>query len=167
MLLIESAALHPSMPDTNERRVNSALWWGLILTLLGLASNFLYFVTAAGNTIFPWLTEVVSLAGLVLLFIGIRRAFRQPHIFRGKILGSILTVVSALLFSLSTWGFFHARAVPASAGAPKVGEKAPDITLTNTSGQPVTLGQMLSLPLDASTGTRPKAVLLVFYRGYW
>jgi hypothetical protein len=154
------------MPDTDQRRRNSALWWGLILTLLGVAGNSLYFFTSAPS-VFTWLSLLVSATGVVLLLLGLKRAFGQPQVFRGKIAGSILTVTSAIIFGLSTWLFFHARDVPVSAGAPKVGEKAPDFTLTNTSGQPVSLNQMLSLPFDSSTGARPKAVLLVFYRGYW
>jgi hypothetical protein len=154
------------MPDTDQRRRNSALWWGLVVTLLGVASNFLYFFTSAPS-FFTWLTLVISATGVVLLLLGLKRAFGQPQVFRGKVAGSILTLVSAILFGLASWLFIHAREVPVSAGAPKVGQKAPDFTLTNTSGQAVSLNQMLSLPLDASTGTRPKAVLLVFYRGYW
>jgi len=155
------------MPDTNQRRRNAALWWGLILTLLGVAGNFPNFFTSFGASIFPWLSLLLAGAGIVFLLVGLKRAFSQPQIFRGKVAGSILTLVSAALFGFAAWLFVHARDVPASGGAPKVGQRAPDFTLTNTSGQPVTLTEMLSLPLDSSTGTRPKAVLLVFYRGYW
>jgi hypothetical protein len=154
------------MPDTDQRRRNWALWWGLIVTLLGVAGNAVYFFSSV-SSVFPWLSLLVPVAGVVLLLLGLKRAFAQPQVFRGKVAGSILTVVSVLLFGLSTWLFVHARGVPVSAGAPKVGEKAPDFTMTNTSGQAVSLNQMLSLPLDSSTGTRPKAVLLVFYRGHW
>ena len=39
----------------------------------------------------------------------------------------------------------------------KVGDAAPDFTLENMDGQPVTLSEVY----------RKKAVVLVFYRGYW
>lgn len=148
----------------SEHRRNSALWLGAVVSLLGVASNFLYFVTLTGAMIFPWITMLVSLAGVVLLLVGLKRAFGQPQIFRGKITGSIVTVVFVLLFAFSTFGFFHARDIPASAGAPKVGQPAPDFTVTDLKGQPVSLSKLLSTPIE---GKAPKAVLLVFYRGYW
>jgi hypothetical protein len=135
--------------------------------LLGVLSNVLFFRTNAVPSILPWLTVLISAAGLVLLCVGLKRAFAEPQVFRGKISGSILTVVSFLLFALTVFGFVTARKLPASSHAPQVGQKAPDFTLTNTRGQPMSLSQLLSTPIDASSGKAPKAVLLVFYRGYW
>jgi hypothetical protein len=154
------------MPDSIQRRRNSALLWGTVLTFLGLLGNIASFKLLVSGWVI-WLVLLVGAAGLVLLLAGLRRAFVQPDIFRGKVTGSILTVVSLLLFALSAYGSFHARDLPASAGAPKVGQKAPDFTLTDTSGQAVSLAQLLTTPIDASSGRAPKAVLLVFYRGYW
>jgi peroxiredoxin len=48
--------------------------------------------------------------------------------------------------------------VPASAGAPHVGQKAPDFFLMDQNGQPVGLGDLLS---------NSKGALLIFYRGFW
>lgn len=156
-------------PALTQRRSNGALWTGSALIVLTVLSNFpsLYSLNIPGLAVLPWISLLLPAIGVVFFIVGLRRAFGQPQIFRGKVLGSILTVVSALLFSLSVWGFFHARAVPASAGAPKVGQKAPEFTLTNTSGQQVSLAQLLSAPIDTASGKAPKAVLLVFYRGYW
>lgn len=153
--------------EANQRRRNSALWAGAIVTLLGVLSNFLYFFTNKAVSIFPWLTLLISAAGLILLFVGLKRAFGQPQVFRGKIAGTIVTLVALPLFALTVWGFFHARALPGSSHAPQVGQKAPDFTLTNTSGQTVSLAQLLSAPIDAASGKAPKAVLLIFYRGWW
>ncbi len=58
-------------------------------------------------------------------------------------------------------------ALAAPARALEVGQKAPDFTLTDTSGQAVSLAQLLANPIDAASGKAPKAVLLIFYRGYW
>jgi peroxiredoxin len=163
-----------------QRRRNGALWAGSILTLLGVLSNFLYFIRVPGEKFFPWVNLLLPAIGLAFFLLGLKRAFGQPmmsrgsvslfgrpEVYRGKVSGSILTVIAVLLFGISVWGFFHARAVPASAGAPKIGQKAPDFTLTETSGQTVSLDQLLSAPIDSSSGKAPKAVLLVFYRGYW
>jgi hypothetical protein len=166
-----------------QRRRNGALWAGTIVTLLGVLSNFLYFINAPGQVSFPWLNVLLPAVGLFFFFVGLKRAFGPPQmsrgnasgsilfgqaqVYRGKISGSILTVIAVLFFGISVWGFFQARAIPASSGAPKIGQKAPDFTLTDTSGQTVSLAQLLSSPIDAASGTAPKAVLLVFYRGYW
>lgn len=154
-------------PALSPRRTNTALWTGSILVLLGIVSNFFVFWHVPGEAIWPWVGLILPALGLVFLVVGLMRAFGQSQIFRGKISGSIITVVSVLLFALSAFGFFHARDLPASGNAPKVGQKAPDFTLANTSGQQVSLSQLLSTPLDGGSGKAPKAVLLVFYRGYW
>ncbi|HZE25074.1 MAG TPA: hypothetical protein VE054_13850 [Blattabacteriaceae bacterium] len=74
--------------------------------------------------------------------------------------------------------------MPSSAAAPQVGQKVPDFTLADTSGNKVSLDQLLgkadasvsasantatgqAIPVGLSTATPTKAVLLVFYRGYW
>ena len=154
-------------PALAARRANTSLWTGALLVLLGVLSNFFVFWHLPGETIWPWVSLLLPAIGVVLLLVGLKRAFGQPQVFGGKISGSIFTVVSVLLLAVSVFGFIHARDVPASGGAPKVGQKAPDFTMTNTSGQPVSLSQLLSTPIDAASGKAPKAVLLIFYRGWW
>ena len=51
--------------------------------------------------------------------------------------------------------------LPKSAGAPKVGEKAPDFQLPDTTGRTVALSQL------RAKGPQGSWVLLVFYRGFW
>jgi hypothetical protein len=76
-----------------------------------------------------------------------------------------VTAFGALVIALFVFGFFvFAKWMPESKGAPQVGQKAPDFTLTDTSGKSVSLGELLSTPIN---GNAPKGVLLVFYRGYW
>jgi len=53
--------------------------------------------------------------------------------------------------------------LPPSKGAPKVGEKAPDFTLPDSTGKPVKLSEFIA----AGNGGKGSWVLLVFYRGYW
>ncbi len=156
------------MPDANQRQTNSALWLGLLITLLGIFTNFFYFLKifqGIPQGIVPWINLAVPAIGLVFLFTGLKRAFSQSQVYGGKIWGSIVTVLSVLLFALGVWGFVHSRDVPKSAGAPKVGDHAPDFTLADSSGKTVSLSQLLTGPVANSP--QPKAVLLIFYRGYW
>ena len=151
------------MATGNRKRGNAALWSGLLLTVLGVLSNFLYFVPFPAPIV-PWINVGLPAIGVILLIIGVSRAFRRPEIYRGKIWGSIATVISVLLFAGSVWLLWHTRDVPKSHGAPQVGQRLPDFTLPDSNGQPVSLAHLLS---GAPGSEAPKAVLLVFYRGYW
>jgi hypothetical protein len=106
--------------------------------------------------------------------IGIKRAFARPRVYGGRITAPIFGVVSLLVCGLLVFLWFHTRALPASAGAPQIGQKAPDFTLDDTKGAKISLAQLLGTASsggveNVSTGSAaaPKAVLLVFYRGYW
>ena len=55
--------------------------------------------------------------------------------------------------------------LPASKGAPAVGQKAPDFTLPDAGGKPLSLADVLA-GKDVE-GKKPNGVLLIFYRGYW
>jgi len=160
--------MNQPMPALSPRRKNRALLIGLAFLLLAIASNVppLY-ASGIPQVILPWVSLLLPVIGLVFCIAGLKRAFGQPQIFRGKIGGSILTAVSVIFVALSVWGFLHARAVPGSSRAPQVGQKVPEFTLTDTGGQPVALAQLLSTPIGAGSGRAPKAVLLIFYRGYW
>ncbi len=68
----------------------------------------------------------------------------------------------AMIFMGSTTAQAQSR-LPESAGAPKVGEKAPEFTLPDTHGRPVSLAELLK---PSEPGEKPW-VLLIFYRGYW
>ena len=151
----------------NIRRFNWPLWTGLLLTLVGFFSYFTVFVWFPVTRDFPWVNLLLFLIAAVLLFIGLRRAFApdRSHPRISKIAGVLVTAFGALVIALFVFGFFvFARWLPASKGAPHVGQKAPEFTLTDTSGKSVTLGELLSTPINGNT---PKGVLLVFYRGYW
>jgi peroxiredoxin len=58
------------------------------------------------------------------------------------------------------------RELPSADSAPQVGQRVPDFTLADTSGKPLSLHQLLESSSQSPAAT-PKAVLLVFYRGYW
>lgn len=153
------------MVSNTARIRSSALWWGIAITVLGALSNGLYFLNPPGQAALPWINLVVPIAGLIIVLAGLWPAFTQPARYAGKWLGTIFAAICLVLAGGSTFGFFHARDLPVSAGAPRVGQKAPDFTLVNSDGETVSLAQLLS-----GSGRRPdppKAVLLIFYRGYW
>ena len=54
--------------------------------------------------------------------------------------------------------FLRTAAGPPSTGAPRVGQKAPEFTLSDQDGKNVSLNDLIG---------RSKAVALIFYRGFW
>ena len=136
-----------------------------MLIIIALLSNILFFLRLPGQIMFPWLNLLLFVVPVVLLGIGLRRAITQPEIYRGKAGGWILTVLSVLLLAFAIFAFYKSRDIPDASTAPKVGAKAPDFVLPDTSGKVLGLHDLLSMPME--NGAPPKAVLLVFYRGYW
>ena len=151
----------------NVRRFNWPLWVGFLLTLGAFMSYFTVFVWFPVTRDFPWANLLLFVVAAVLVFLGIRRGFAsdRPHPTRSKIVTSIVAALSALVLAFFVFTIFiAARWLPASTGAPQVGQKVPDFTLSDTTGKSVSLNELLSSPIN---GSAPKGVLLVFYRGYW
>jgi len=124
---------------------------------------------------FPWANLLLFGIAVALLFVGVRRAWTNQKPREGdltgkqsripKIVSSLLATVGVLALGLFVFAFFIAsRWLPASQGAPKIGQKAPDFTLADTNGRLVSLSELLT---SQANGTAPKGVLLIFYRGYW
>ena len=152
------------MPTTADRKRNLAPWVGLLLTVLGLLSNTLPFTGFPAAPV-PWISLLLSIVGFLIVLIGLWRAFGQSAAYRGKISGSIAAVLSALFLAATIGFFWTARHIPAeSASAPQIGQRVPDFTLPDTTGHSVSLAQLFSTTAAAEP---PKALLLVFYRGYW
>lgn len=143
-----------------KRRWNWVLLLGFLVVLVGLFS-YEFFARFPVTRDFPWANLLLFAIGGVLLGIGLFRAYGQPAIYRGKILGPILTTLSVLVFGFFAYALFYVvRQMPPSSGSPSVGEQAPGFSLLDQNGKTVALGELLRTP-----GTR--AVLLIFYRGYW
>ena len=141
-----------------KRKWNWPLWIGFIVAVGGLFS-YEFFVRFPITRDFPWANLLLFGIGALLLIVGLFRAFGRPQLYRGKIFGSIFTVIALFLFAFFSYEIFYVlRQVPLSAGAPQVGQKAPDFMLADQNGKPVGLGDLLS-------GSR--AVVLIFYRGFW
>ena len=151
----------------NVRRFNWPLWVGFLLTLAAFMSYFSLFVYYPVTRDFPWANLLLFAIAVALLILGIRRGFAadRPHPTRSKIVTTIVASLGALVLAFFVLVvFIAARWLPESKGAPQVGQKAPDFSLNDTSGKPVSLAELLSTPIN---GSAPKGVLLIFYRGYW
>jgi heme/copper-type cytochrome/quinol oxidase subunit 4 len=156
----------PLISPGTQRRTNSALWYGLLITLAGIATQFLYFLRLPPPVphVLPWINLLLPAFGLIYVIIGLVRAFNQSAVYAGKIWGSVLTVIALLVVAGNTFLFRQTRAVPSSAGAPQVGQHLPEFTVPDSSGEQTSLSQLFAV---SANGSPPKAVLLVFYRGYW
>lgn len=149
------------------RRFNWPLWVGFVLTLATFFSYFAVFIWFPVTRDFPWANLVLFLIAGVLLFMGVRRGFApdRPHPTRSKIVTSIVGLLGVFVIAVFVFAIFiAARWLPASTGAPHVGQRAPEFTLADTTGRQVSLNELLTAPVN---GSAPKGVLLVFYRGYW
>ena len=147
------------------RRLNWPIWLGFLLSVFAFFSYPIIFVNWDVTRDFPWANLLLFAIALVLLFLGVRRAFAPNRRLLSKIVSSILATLSVLVLAMFIFvAFVASRWLPASTGAPQVGQKAPDFTLTDTNNKPVALVELLSQPIN---GKAPKGVLLIFYRGYW
>jgi hypothetical protein len=147
------------------KKINWPLWLGFLIGVFALLSYPFVFVNWATTRDVPWANIALFLTAALLLVFGMRRAFAPGRRRLSKIAASVITAISALAFAMFIFAFFIAgRWLPPSTAAPQVNQKAPDFTLKDTSEKQVSLGELLSQPLD---GRPPKGVLLVFYRGYW
>lgn len=150
------------------KRWNWRIWTGFLLALTAIPGYFLFFARFPVTRDMPWASWLMFALGGWLLWAGARRAFASSAVHRGKIAGPILAVLSfaaAVFFGYAT--LYVSRQLPAAAGAPKVGEKAPEFTLTDSSRNMVAMSTLLSEPMPGTAGQSPRGLLLVFYRGYW
>jgi lysylphosphatidylglycerol synthetase-like protein (DUF2156 family) len=159
------------------------MWSGFLLSLIAFFSYPFVFVWFPVTRDFPWANLTLFGLAAVLLLAGFRRAFAadRTHPTRSKIAGAILATLSVAIFGFFILvAFIIARQLPASHGAPQVGQKAPAFTLSDSNGKPVSLSELLSAPINGETGSAgtlarnaqqatmsPKGVILIFYRGYW
>ncbi len=149
------------------QKFNWQIWVGFLLGIFAFLSYPLLFSQWPVTRDFPWANLLLFGIAAALLFIGVRRAFGPDRRLLSKIGASILAGLSALVLGLFiVVAFVASKWMPESAGAPQVGQKAPDFTLTDTNGRQVSLSELLSSPTRAGSPA-PKGVLLIFYRGYW
>ncbi len=145
------------------RALNWPLWLGFLLTPIAFLSYPFVFERWPVTRDFPWANLLLFAFAAVLLVAGLRRAFVPGRLRWLRITsGLIVTMLSVAIFANFAIGVFvRARHLPASAHAPQIGERAPDFTLPDESGTPMSLGSLLS-PTQISGLSGSKGVLLVF-----
>ena len=142
-----------------KRRWNFAIWAGFAFVITALVSYIPLFALFPATRDVPWVNYLLFLVGGFLLAIGIRRAYRDPERYRGKISGSILAGLSLALVALFVFGVAYAsKQIPSSKTALRLGSVAPSFTLVDAAGKQVKSSDLLR---------DHRAVVLVFYRGYW
>jgi len=142
-----------------KRRWNILNWAGFAVVLAGFLSYTSFFALFPATRDVPWVNYLLFLIGGALLGVGVRRAFRDPEHYRGKITGSILAVLSALMiaFFVAVIVWFS-KQVPSGETALQVSREAPPFVLTDTSGREISSADLLR---------DHRGLVLVFYRGYW
>ena len=144
-----------------KRKWNWPIWVGFVVVVAAVFS-YEFFARFPITRDFPWANLLLFGIGIALLIAGLFRAFGRPQVYRGKIFGSIFAAIAVLCVAFFSYvNFYVLHQVPASAGAPRVGQKAPDFFLLDQNGKPVGLGDLLRGP------SGPRAVALIFYRGFW
>lgn len=134
------------------------LWLGFVVAVFGAVSYIPIFARFPGTRDVPWVNLLFFVAAGSFLAIGLYRAFSQSERYRGKISGPILGALSLGLAALFCFGIYAARSLPPARTALRVGQRAPDFNLTGVDGKLATLSQLRQ---------NKRAVLLIFYRGYW
>lgn len=150
-----------------QRKRNWHVWIGFLLCVIGFLSYPFFFARYPVTRDVPWVNFLILAAGLAFVVSGLWRAFGRSEEYKGKIAGSVLGALSFAVVTLFCFAIFYgSKQLPKSAGAPKVGDKAPEFTLVDTNKQQVSLASLFLTPLPEAQ-TPPKGVFLVFYRGYW
>ncbi|HEU5179404.1 MAG TPA: hypothetical protein VFW45_01310 [Candidatus Polarisedimenticolia bacterium] len=152
--------------ETKKRRIPRALWLGLLLVVAAPVLFLLVFIDFPVTRDVPWATLLMFALGIGLLALSVSKAYRDTAIYRGKVFTAIALALGVGLGGIFAYGtLVGTRKLPASGGAPRAGQPAPDFTLLDQDGRSVTLAEMLAAA-PGSAG-RPGGVVLVFFRGHW
>jgi hypothetical protein len=141
-----------------KRKWNWPIWVGFIVVVTAMFS-YEVFARFPITRDFPWANFSLFGIGIPLLLVGLFRAFGRPKVYRAKVFATIFTAIAVLVVAFFSYEILYVlRQVPTSAGAPGVGQKAPDFLLLDQNAKPVGLGDLLS---------NSKGAVVIFYRGFW
>lgn len=144
---------------------NWRLWVGFLIAFVASPFYFSSFDRIPGAF---WISAACFVIAIALLVNGLRRAYSQSSAYRGRVAGPILGVLVLCFVGLFAFGIaMMGKAYSKGVNSPRVGDKAPEITLTDAGGHKVTMAQLLTTPLSGAAAHPTRGVLLVFYRGYW
>jgi hypothetical protein len=142
-----------------KRHWNVPIWAGFVIVIVALVSYIPIFAVFPVTRDVPWANYLLFLLGGGLLGVGVRRALRDPEQYRGKISGSILAVLSVLLLGFFVVGTVYlTKQIPSAERALRPGQPAPPFVLRDIAGKQLASSELLK---------SHRAVVLVFYRGYW
>jgi peptidoglycan/LPS O-acetylase OafA/YrhL len=142
-----------------KRRRNILNWAGFAIILVAIVSYIPFFAVFPATRDIPWANYLLFLIGGALLAVGVRRAFGDSEHYRGKISGSILAALSALLFAFFVVSVtYFSKQLPSAETALGVNQKAPPFVLVDTAGKQVSSADLLK---------DHRGLVVVFYRGYW
>jgi hypothetical protein len=142
-----------------KRRRNVLNWAGFAVILAAFVSYIPFFALFPATRDVPWANYLLFVVGSALIALGVRRAFRDPEHNRGKISGSILAALSAILFALFVVSVtYYSKQIPSAVTALGVSRKAPPFVLSDSAGREVSSADLLR---------DHRGLVLVFYRGYW
>jgi hypothetical protein len=142
-----------------KRHWNGTIWAGFAIVIVAVVSYIPIFAIFPVTRDIPWANYLLFLLGGGLLAVGVRRAFRDSERYRGKISGSILAVLSVLLCVFFVGAILYfSKQIPSAQTALRTGQLAPPFILEDIARKQVRSSELLK-------GHR--AVVLVFYRGYW
>src|SRR5262245_48761107 len=137
----------------STRGLNWPLWTGFLLSPIAFLSYPFVFERWPITRDVPWANLLLFGLAALLLAAGLRRAVAPgPRRWLRIGAGLVATTVSVAIFAnFALIVFVRARQLPASAHAPRVGERAPDFTLPDEQGAPVSLASLLSPASAAGT----------------
>lgn len=142
-----------------KRRRNILNWLGFAVVLVAVVSYIPFFALFPATRDVPWANYLLFLTGGALLVVGVRRAFREPEHYRGKISGSVLASLSVLFFAFFVFSIaYFGKQIPSAETALRVNQNAPSFVLVDTAGKQVSSADLLKTH---------RGVVLIFYRGYW
>ena len=138
---------------------NFSIWVGFLIVVASVVSYIPIFTVFASTRDVPWVNYILFLVGGALIAVGLKRAFHDPEHYRGKLSGSILGALSVLIAGFFVAFILYAgRQIPASENALRAGQPAPSFTLVDAAGKLTSSSELLK---------DRRALLLIFYRGYW